>query len=168
MLQIAVPSRQSIPAYRKLRDDVVARIGSMNRRFGRPGDPVVVLQEESAPIRELAALYLAADVALVTPRLDGMNLVAKEFCAVQDSERPGVLVLGVGAGAADELGNAVLVDGSDPASVASGLERALALDAPARRALAARLRGVVRERNLERWTASFLDELATVAAAGPR
>jgi trehalose 6-phosphate synthase len=159
MLQIAVPSRQSIPAYRRLRDDVVARVRELNERHGRPGDPVVQLEEESAGPRELAALYLAADVAVVTPRRDGMNLVAKEFCAAQTGERPGVLVLGRGAGAADELSEAVLVDGSDPSSVADGLERALAMGPLARRALADRLRRIVRTRDLAVWTARFLEEL---------
>jgi trehalose 6-phosphate synthase len=165
MLQVAVPSRQAIPAYRRLRDRVVAKVRDLNRRFGAPGDPVVVLQEDAASPRELAALYLAADVALVTPRRDGMNLVAKEFCAVQGADRPGVLVLGRDAGAADELHDAVLVDGSDPASVADGMERALALGPLARQELAARLRRGVHQRDLARWTSSYLDALRAAGAA---
>jgi trehalose 6-phosphate synthase len=160
LVQIAVASRQGVPAYRRLRDEVVARVRSLNHRYGRPGDPVVELQEEAAPPRELAALYVAADVALVTPRRDGMNLVAKEFCATQRPDHPGVLVLGRGAGAADELTDAVQVDGGDPLSVAEGIERALALGPLARRRLAAELRDVVRRNDLERWTGAFLDDLA--------
>jgi trehalose 6-phosphate synthase len=88
-----------------------------------------------------------------------MNLVAKEFCAAQTGERPGVLVLGRGAGAADELHEAVLVDGSDASSVADGLERALSMGPLARRALADRLRRIVRTQDLASWTATFLEEL---------
>ena len=147
---------------------MVARVRDLNERYGRPGDPVVELQEESAGTRELAALYLAADVAVVTPRRDGMNLVAKEFCITQTDERPGVLVLGRGAGAADELSDAVLVDGSDPVSVANGLERALAMGPLARRSLAERLRRIVEANDLNAWTGRFLNELKGLDAPTAR
>jgi trehalose 6-phosphate synthase/phosphatase len=165
LFQLAVPSRETVPEYRALRERVEALVARVNARFGRDGwTPVEYVYGCVDPLR-LAALYRAADVMLVTPLRDGMNLVAKEFVASRVDD-DGVLVLSAHAGAAAELRAALLVDPSDVAGVARACHAALSMSAAERRVRMRRLRTVVRDGDVFGWAARFLDVLgsdATVA-----
>jgi trehalose 6-phosphate synthase len=156
IIQIAQPSRTGLSTYRDLSLDIERRAHDVASNWLRSdGTPALRTITEGRDRRHVAALLAAADVALVTPVRDGMNLVAKEFSILNEA-RAGVLVLSEGAGAAAELGTAsVLVDGADPTSVAAGIARAVSLDAPVRRDLARRRAAVTRAWTSEHWAADF-------------
>src|SRR5690606_23654777 len=108
-VQLATPSRERVEAYRLLRDDIERQVGHINGEYGEGGHPVVHYLHRPVPREELIAFFVAADVMLVTPLRDGMNLVAKEYVACR-SDLGGALVLSEFTGAAAELGQAYLVN----------------------------------------------------------
>ena len=112
MVQVAVPSRERVGALPVLRDRIEREVGRINGEFGRVGEPAVHYLNQPFDRAELAALYRAADVMVVTPLRDGMNLVAKEFVAAR-ADDTGALVLSEFAGAAAELAEAYLVNPHD-------------------------------------------------------
>jgi trehalose 6-phosphate synthase len=156
IVQIAQPSRTGLSTYRDLSLAIERRAHDVASNWLRSdGTQALRTITEGRDRRQVAALLAAADVALVTPVRDGMNLVAKEFSILNEA-RAGVLVLSEGAGAAAELGSAsVLVDGADPTSVAAGIARAVSLDVPARRDMARRRADVTRAWTSEHWAADF-------------
>jgi trehalose 6-phosphate synthase len=159
LVQISVPSRAEIPEYAELRQRVENQVGRINGRFGEADwVPVRYLYRSYDP-SVLAQLYRMADVALVTPLRDGMNLVAKEFVAAQDSEQPGVLVLSRFAGAADELVDAVLTNPFHPDGLAADLDGALRMSLDERRARHTKLRAAITGRTPAAWADTFLDRL---------
>ena len=127
LVQIAVPSRERVPAYAELRREVSELVGEVNGDFGTPEWQPVVYLRRSVNKQELAALYSAADVAWVGPLRDGMNLVAKEYVACQHMG-DGILVLSEFAGAAQELGEALRINPYDEVGTANTLVRALEMD----------------------------------------
>jgi trehalose 6-phosphate synthase len=160
-LQISVPTRAEIPDYAELRERVEGLVGRINGRFGDTDWVPVRYLYRSYDQYVLAQLYRLADVALVTPLRDGMNLVAKEFVASQDPERSGVLVLSQFAGAADTLTGALITNPFHPEGMASDIDHALSLQ-PAERAHRYRmLAGALeREGDAKAWAQRFLDRLA--------
>ena len=131
----------------------------INGRHGEVGSPPVHYLHQSYPREEMAALYLAADVMLVTPLRDGMNLVAKEYVACRNDES-GALVLSEFTGAADELAGAFLVNPHDIEGLKDAIVRAATVSpAEARRRMRA-MRRRVREHDVAYWAASFLDRLS--------
>ena len=163
LVQIAVPSRGKIGAYRRLRTDVEALVGRINGELATPSwTPINYIHRTVAPTT-LVALYRAADVMLVTPLRDGMNLVAKEFPACRNDE-DGVLILSEFAGAADELRDACIVNPYDVDGVADVIHDALNMDGVERRARMRRLRAQVFEHDVHRWAAEFLSRLAACSA----
>lgn len=161
LVQVAVPSRAQVHAYRRLRRDVEALVGRINGEFGTPSwTPIHYIHRSISPTN-LLALYRAADVMLVTPVRDGMNLVAKEFVAAR-SDEDGVLLLSEFAGAADELGDACIVNPYDVDGVAETIHAALAMNGPERRSRMRRLRAQVFGHDVHRWAEEFLDALAGV------
>jgi trehalose 6-phosphate synthase/phosphatase len=158
LIQIAVPSREGVNEYRRFRREVEALVGRINGEFATPGwTPIQYLFQSVTPDM-LLALYRAADVMLVTPLRDGMNLVAKEFIASRTDE-DGVLVLSEFAGAVDELGEAMIVNPYDVDAVAAAIHAALTMDGVERRAHMRHLRTQVFEHDVHRWAAEFLDAL---------
>ena len=155
LLQIAAPSRAAVPAYRALRARVEAHVERINRRFGTASWTPVEYRYECVEGSALAALYRAADVMLVTPVRDGMNLVAKEFVATR-TDGDGVLVLSRQAGAAAELRTALLVEPNDIAGLARAYAAALTMPSPERRVRMRRLRGAVRRHDVFQWAREFL------------
>jgi trehalose 6-phosphate synthase len=158
-VQVATPSRERVQQYRLLRDDIDRLVGRVNGDLGRIGRPAISYLHSSYPREEMAALYRAADVMVVTPFRDGMNLVAKEYVACR-LEDDGALVLSEFAGAADELRQAWLVNPYD----INGMKSALleARGAPEKE-LARRMRALrktVVENDVTKWANHFLDELA--------
>lgn len=124
MLQVATPSRERLADYRRARSEVEEAVGRINGRFSAPGRPVVEYLHRSVPKEELSIYYAAADVMVVTPLKDGMNLVAKEFVAAHP-DAAGALVLSEFAGAAEELSQAYLVNPFDIDSVKRGIFQAV-------------------------------------------
>ena len=164
-LQIAVPTRSSIPQYKQLRLEVEQKIGQINGELGDLGVMPLHYIYRSVPPEELAALYRLADVAAVTPLRDGMNLVAKEYVASRTDDT-GVLVLSEFAGAASELGEAIVVNPWDLDGFAAALDRALRMPAGEARARMSALRRRVALNNVEHWSRSFIGELERCANRG--
>jgi trehalose 6-phosphate synthase/phosphatase len=160
LLQLAVPSRTEVPEYRRLKREIDELVGRVNGRFGTaPWAPIHYLHRGTTP-EHLVALYRDADVALVTPLRDGMNLVAKEFVACQVSD-PGVLVLSRFAGASETMREALLVNPYNVDATAEALHRALTMDESERRSRLAALRWRERHHNVHAW----VDEFLTAAGA---
>ena len=158
LIQVAVPTRDGVDAYRRFRRDMSSLVGQINGEFATPTWTPIQYIRRSIPDDVLLALYRAADVMLVTPLRDGMNLVAKEFPAARIDE-DGVLVLSEFAGAADELTDAILVNPYDVDGTAEAIHRALTMDVAERRLRMKRLRATVQEFDVHRWASSFLAEL---------
>jgi trehalose 6-phosphate synthase len=159
LVQVASPSRERVEAYRALRDEVELTVSRINGEHAELGSPPVHYLHQTFPREEMAALYLAADVMLVTPLRDGMNLVAKEYVACRNDES-GALVLSEFTGAADELSGAFLVNPHDIDGLKDAIARAAATrPAEARRRMRA-MRRRVREHDVAHWAASFLDALS--------
>ncbi|MFF8729289.1 trehalose-6-phosphate synthase [Streptomyces sp. NPDC015171] len=165
MVQIATPSRERVDHYLRMREDIERTVGRINGEFGRVGRPAVHYLHTSVGREELAALYCAADVMLVTPLRDGMNLVAKEYVACRADLR-GALVLSEFAGAAAELTSAFQVNPYHLEEVKSGLEKALDIS----RAEAGRrmrdLRAQVLAHDVGHWARSFLTTLGDRTPVG--
>ena len=166
LVQVASPSRERVEQYRLLRDEVEVTVGRINGEHAELGTPPVQYLHQSYPRDEMAALYLAADVMLVTALRDGMNLVAKEFVASKLDES-GALVLSEFTGAADELTGAFLVNPHDIEGLKETIVRAATVSpAEARRRMRA-MRRRVREHDVAYWAASFLRALDQSLPGGP-
>lgn len=171
LVQVATPSRERVDQYRRMRDAVEVTVSRINGDHGRIGRPAVHYLHHSYPREELAALYLAADVLLVTALRDGMNLVAKEYVATRHDER-GALVLSEFAGAAIELPQALLVNPHDIDGLKAAIMQAVHLSP---REAARRMR-VMRRRvfqhDVRHWAQTFLtaldDQVATVRRPAAR
>ena len=160
-VQVATPSRERVEQYRILRDEIDRLVGHVNGDLGKIGQPAISYLHASYPREEMAALYRAADIMVVTPFRDGMNLVAKEYVACR-YDNDGALVLSEFAGAADELRQAWLVNPYD----INGMKAALmeAWNATARD-LTRRMRAMrktIIQHDVAAWADSFLEELAAV------
>ena len=158
-LQVAVPSRGSVGAYRTFRREVEQLVSRINGRFGTSTWMPIHYMHQSLEHDDLIALYRAADVMLVTPVRDGMNLVAKEFVACRNDEN-GALVLSEFAGAADDLSDALIVNPYDIAGVATSIHNALMMEAGERRRRMKALRSTVFQRDVHWWTREFLAALS--------
>ena len=163
LVQLAVPSRERIPEYERLRHEVSDLVGEVNGEFGRPEWTPVVYMRRGISRSELVALYAAADVGWVTPLRDGMNLVAKEYVACHRG-KDGALLLSEFAGAAAEMGEAFLVNPYDEERTAATLERILELSAEERQERMALLYRRVQRNNVYRWAERFLALLDTAVA----
>jgi trehalose 6-phosphate synthase len=165
LVQVASPSRERVEAYRALRDEVELTVSRINGEHAEVGSPPVHYLHQSYPREEMAAYYLAADVMLVTPLRDGMNLVAKEYVACRYDENGG-LVLSEFTGAADELIGAFLVNPHDIEGMKDAIVRAVTISrAEARRRMRS-MRKRVREHDVARWAADFLGALDRTSGEG--
>jgi trehalose 6-phosphate synthase/phosphatase len=163
LIQIAVPSRTKVESYRHLRSQVEELVGRINGARGTlESTPIHYLYRSVTP-RRLVALYKAADVMLVTPLRDGMNLVAKEFVASRVDE-DGVLLLSEFAGASSELAGALLVNPYDVDGLAGAMKEALTMDREERQARMVQLRRRVLTYTANRWADQFVQELSSPAA----
>ena len=168
-LQLAVPSRDDVREYRQLRGIVEQHVGRINGRFTQPGSdvPVHYLYRGLSP-QQLAAYYAAADALLVTPLIDGMNLVCKEYVTVQHAAGgSGALVLSEFTGAADEMPQAVLCNPFDVEGLSYRIERAIALNPEARREALAAMAEQVRVHDVHAWVSGQLTEIAARGAPAP-
>jgi trehalose 6-phosphate synthase len=158
MVQVATPSRERVEHYQTLRVRVEREVGRINGEFGRVGVPAVHYLHQSMPKTELAALYSAADIMMVTPLRDGMNLVAKEYVASR-GDRGGALVLSEFAGAATELRQAFLCYPHDPDGVKEALMRAVAAEPAELRRRIRVMQRHLRTHDVAEWARTFLNEL---------
>jgi trehalose 6-phosphate synthase len=158
MVQLATPSRERVEHYMKMRSSIEEQVSHINGDHGQIGKPVVHYLYQPVDRRELIALYLAADVMLVTPMRDGMNLVAKEYVACR-TDLGGALVLSEFAGAAAELRGAYLVNPHDLDGVKNTILEALEQDPEQGRRRMTKLHEQVVEHDVHRWAESFLGAL---------
>jgi trehalose 6-phosphate synthase len=165
-IQLATPSRERVESYRLLRDDIERQVGHINGEFGEVGHPVVQYIHRPVPRDDLIAFFVAADVMLVTPLRDGMNLVAKEYVACR-SDLGGALVLSEFTGAAAELRQAYLVNPHDLNGVKDAIVKALTQDPEEGRRRMRALRRQVLAHDVDRWARSFLDALAGKPSTEP-
>lgn len=162
LVQVAVPSRSGVHAYAEFRAQVDGLIGRINGRFGTPNWSPVHYVYRNLSEQEVAALYRATDVMLVTAIRDGMNLVAKEFVAAR-SDDDGVLVLSEFTGAAAELAEAVRVNPYDLEGSARAIYTALTMAEPERRTRMESLRKRVFAYDVHRWASTFVSTLEECA-----
>jgi trehalose 6-phosphate synthase len=158
LVQIAVPSREDDPHYRQEREHLEQLVGEINGSYSTVGRPAVHYLYQSVEVDELVALYLAADVMLVTPLRDGMNLVAKEYVACR-VDASGALVLSEFAGAAQELRDAILVNPHDLDGLKQAIRHAVDLGPNEGTARMRRMRRIVRRRDVQAWARTFLAAL---------
>jgi trehalose 6-phosphate synthase/phosphatase len=162
---IAVPSRQGVREYDDLTEEVQREVGAINGEFGKVGHAPIQFLHRGFPMCDLAAFYALAEVCMVTPLRDGMNLVAKEFldCQRPDfSERPGVLILSEFAGAAHELSHALQVNPHDVEQVADAINRALEMPDEERRQRIEVMQTRLRKQHSGVWARRFLRDLDKV------
>ncbi len=158
LVQVATPSRERVRAYIELRDQVEATVGRANGDFGQLGRPAIHYLHQSYGRAEMAALFLAADVLLVTPLRDGMNLVAKEYVMSRPDEG-GALVLSEFTGSAGELDQAFTCNPHDIADLKAKIQQAMNTDEPEKRRRMRAMRKRVREYDVQRWADDFLRAL---------
>lgn len=164
LIQIVVPSREGIPRYDQLKREVERLVTHVNGEFSEPGWVPINYIYRAVPRDELIAIYRAADVALITSLKDGMNLVAKEYCAAK-TEANGVLVLSEFAGAAPELRvGAILVNPYDEVGVAAALKQAIEMKPDERRRRMLRMRHLIRQADIHTWRDRFFEALEKTAA----
>ena len=161
-LQIAPVSREGVEAYQEIRARLDALSGRINGEYADIDWNPVRYVNKTYPRDELAGVYRAARVGLVTPLRDGMNLVAKEFVAAQDPDDPGVLILSRFAGAADQLTQALMVNPNSPEEIAEALKRALAMERPERIARWAPMFESVTRDDVSAWRDAYVGALSSV------
>jgi trehalose 6-phosphate synthase/phosphatase len=156
LLQLTVPSRSQVAEYKFLKREIDELVGRINGRFATAGWSPIRYLYRSVDQQRLCSLYRDAEVALVTPLRDGMNLVAKEYVACQVAN-PGVLVLSKLAGSAQTMREALRVNPYDIDGTAEAIHRALDMDEAERGSRIAALRRRERRDNIEAWVRSFLE-----------
>jgi trehalose 6-phosphate synthase len=162
---VATPSRSELRSYQALEEEVVAGVETINAKFGTDDWTPIVLMHENVDAAELAAIYRAGDLCLVSSLQDGMNLVAKEFIAC-NVDAHGVLVLSRFTGAAEEIEDAVLINPFNVDGVVAGLRSAVSMPLAERRARMLRMRDQLRHATIFHWLEAILarvDELAATA-----
>lgn len=162
LIQVASPSRENVETYVELRDQVELMVGQINGQHDTLSHTTLRYLHQSFPLREMIAMYLAADVLLVTALRDGMNLVAKEYVAAHQDGR-GALVLSEFAGAADQLTQAILVNPHDIDGMKEQIVRAVKMSDSERKRRMKRMHRTLLTSDVAKWSADFLKELA----AGP-
>ena len=163
LVQVATPSRERVDSYRMLRDEIELSVGRINGDHSTISHQAVTYLHQGFPRDEMAALYLAADVMLVTALRDGMNLVAKEYVAAR-SDLDGVLILSEFAGASDELRSSVLVNPHDIEGVKDAIVRAVDMPREERRRRMRAMRKKVADHDVAHWSDAFLATLSNMRA----
>jgi trehalose 6-phosphate synthase len=163
LVQVASPSRERVAAYMQLRDEVELTVGRINGDFGTMSHQAISYHHHGYPREEMVALYLAADILLVTALRDGMNLVAKEYVASRFDDN-GVLVLSEFTGASDELKKALLVNPHDIDGLKSAILAAVRMPRRERSQRMRSMRRRVLENDVARWSSNFLTTLEQARA----
>jgi trehalose 6-phosphate synthase len=163
LIQIAPPSRSEVPEYRNIRKNLAAAAGQINSRYGEfDWTPLRYINKSfSHPI--LTGFFRASRIGLVTPLRDGMNLVAKEYVASQSADDPGVLILSCFAGAARELGEAVIVNPFDIEGMADAILQGLDMPLGERKERWTAMMEVLERNDITAWRESFVRALTATA-----
>ncbi|RZK24037.1 MAG: bifunctional alpha,alpha-trehalose-phosphate synthase (UDP-forming)/trehalose-phosphatase [Hymenobacter sp.] len=159
LIMLVVPSRDQVAQYADLKVEIDELVGRINAQYRTIGWNPILYFYRSLPLEELAALYRLAEVALVTPMRDGMNLVAKEFVASKLDQR-GVLILSERAGAARELSDAILINPTDMGQLAEAMHDALVMPEDEQTTRMAAMQALVKRYNVFSWTKLFMNQLA--------
>jgi trehalose 6-phosphate synthase len=159
LLQIATPSRCAIEAYGNLQSELAKLVSDVNGVHGEADWTPIRYLNKGFGQAVLAGLYRTAQVGVVTPLQDGMNLVAKEYVAAQNPENPGVLVLSKYAGAANELDAALLVNPHDIDGMARTIATAFSMPLTERRMRWEAMMTKLRDHTIQQWSADFIDAL---------
>jgi trehalose 6-phosphate synthase len=164
-VQIGAPSRTRIKRYNDFLEEVDAEAARINTRFQNGRWKPILFRKRHHTHAEVDRFYRAADVCLVTSLHDGMNLVAKEYLAARH-DCGGMLVLSEFTGAARELHDALIVNPYDVESIADAIFAAVEMEAKQRQTRMARMRDIVRQRNIYRWAGSLIGDLCEVRVRG--
>lgn len=160
-IMVVVPSRQIVSKYNERRKMIEEQVGRINGKFSTLEWQPIIYRYNNLGFDELCALYQSADIALITPLRDGMNLVAKEYIASR-VEHDGVLILSELAGAANELGEAMLVNPFDKTEVAKRINTALVMPAEEQKAAIVTMQQRLRENDVVTWVARYFSELKEI------
>lgn len=164
LLQVAPISRAEVSAYQQIRRTLEQKAGAINGAYGTPDWVPIRYIAQNMDRANVARLYRQASVGLVTPLIDGMNLVAKEFVAAQDPSNPGVLVLSRLAGAAEQMAEALLVNPYDPTDIGGAIRKGLRMPLAERKARHAVLLAGIEQQDVHWWTQSYLRHLMQTEA----
>lgn len=159
LLMLAVPSRSGVPQYQQLKKEVDELVGNINGHFGTIGWSPIWYFYRELPFADLVDLYRNCPIALLTPIRDGMNLVAKEFLAAR-KDNTGVLILSEMAGAAKELGEAILINPNNFEEVAQAVSTAMAMPKHEQKQRNSLMRKKLKKQNVHQWSKLFLKTLA--------
>jgi trehalose 6-phosphate synthase/phosphatase len=161
LVLVAVPSRTRVEHYRELKQQVDEIIGRINGEHATMDWTPVRYLYRSLPFKDLVALYVSADVAMVTPLRDGMNLIAKEFVASKSGDK-GVLILSEMAGAAMEMGEAIVVNPNNREELADAIEEALEMPEEEQIERNSLMQRRLKDYDVERWATDFTDQLGAI------
>ncbi len=156
LVQIATPSRDNIEEYCEMKKEIDEAVGDINSRFGREDWTPIVYFYRKIPQQSLLAYYKAADIGLLTPIRDGMNLIAKEFTAAKDDD--GVLILSEFAGASEELHGALMVNPYDLEGTAGAIKTAVEMPADEKTQRLKTMKDRVKKHSAQWWLSNFMDE----------
>jgi trehalose 6-phosphate synthase/phosphatase len=161
LIIVAVPTRTNVVDYKTLRNRLEQLVGRINGEYGTMGYIPVWYLYRSLPFKELTALYNVSDIALVTPLIDGMNLIAKEFIAAK-TDKPGVLIISEMTGAARELGEALVVNSCNKDAIAKAIKEALEMPQLEQIERNKIMQERLRRYNISRWSKDFLYALTEI------
>lgn len=161
LIMVVVPSRIGVEQYQTAKDTINQLVGKINGEYGDIHWTPVIYQYKAISFEQLVALYNISDVGLVTPLRDGMNLVAKEYIATQ-KEKKGVLILSEMAGAAMELGEAVIINPNNREEIAEAIKTALDMPSDEQSKRVASMQERMKKHDVKKWAGDFLDELTKV------
>lgn len=158
LAMIVVPSRSNVDQYQELKNEVDTLVGRLIGEYGTfDWDPILYFYR-SFPFSDLAAMYKAADIALITPMRDGMNLVAKEFIATKERSKKGVLILSEMAGASDQLTDALIVNPNASNDVVNALVKALEMDEKEQCRRLESMQSKMKKQTVSYWAETFINE----------
>jgi len=162
LAMVVVPSRDKVERYAEMKRKIDERVSNINGRYATIGWTPVSYFYHGFPFEELAAMYELADIALVTPLRDGMNLVAKEYVATKH-HHDGVLILSEMAGAATELKESILINPNDCDQIANAIHQALEMPELERKQRIMRMKAKVKQQTVVKWAEDFMSEWTQVA-----
>ena len=161
LLMVVVPSRDTVPMYAALKAEIELLVGRINGKFGRINWTPIHYFYRSFPLNALSAFYRMANVALVTPMRDGMNLVCKEFIASK-LDKKGVLILSEMAGSSKELSDAILINPNDKNQLVCALQEALTMPVEEQQARMEIMQDSIKRYNIHSWVNLFMQQLQSV------
>lgn len=164
MLMVVVPSRDTVPKYKQLKDEIELLVGRINGKFGRMNWTPIHYFYRSFPLSALSAFYRMAHVALVTPMRDGMNLVCKEYIASR-LDKKGVLILSEMAGASKELSDAIIINPNNIDQMVDAMHEAMTMPEEQQMQQMENMQDSLKRYNIHAWVKLFMEQLDSVKKA---